>query len=1185
MSSILVVEQEQRSVERINQALGSEGWRVRVVPGRVQALQAAASEAPDLVLLSSDIPGAEELASSFQRSAGGPGVVVILPERAEVGSGSLPADDRLARPFTEQDLRLVVRRAMAVRRPGPAAAGAAGGHSQVRLTSQDIFGDVLAEVEGQMPPAAGRLDTAGRLDAAAAAAANRAAAPTPRPAPAHESGEDEMARRLEKTLSGVFGPESRPRPAPPPAHKAAAGGTPGTPETPEIDEIDALLSKTLSKLELPTRPKPPAAAPAPPARGAGQAPAGKTPAAAQTSAAAQAPAPAQGAPSAPAAQPPQASPASRPVPVPQPPAAAAPPVASAPAAKPAPAPDPLVRPAAAIPAAAAPGPAPAESTAVRRAQRPTGEVDISALEDLARPRRKGEASRSGVTAPAAGSAAAGTAAGGTAAGASRPPLQAVPPPAAQPTPRPAAPQQGSRSGVAAADVAATQRIPVMRGEAGNKPGERFGQYTLLEKIAVGGMAEVWKARMRGVEGFQKTVAIKKILPYMTDSSEFVTMFIDEAKLAAQLSHPNIVHIYDLGKIGRDFYIAMEYVDGKDLRSLLNGARRLGLRLPFGLALLIAARLAGALEYAHNKRDFEGRGMGLVHRDVSPQNVLLSLDGDVKLCDFGIAKAVSKAGQTQMGALKGKLQYMSPEQAWGKPVDHRSDIFSLGAVLFELLTGERLFSGDTEMSVLDAVRQSRVRSPRQLDPTIPREVDEMVVRALASLPEERFQSAGELEQRLEAVLYALKPSPSHSDLAALVRQVTAGNAGDRPADPQAAAAAARSMVAPVPAAAAVPATPQAPPTPPMSALQGAPSSLLLSQPAGAVAASPGSEVAPLAPVGEVRVDEGGRRSRMILVAAIAALLVLAVGTFFVLNRRKTAPSGPPKPGVAGPVQAPAATPNTPGTPGRAPAGAAAAPAGGVAAGALPAGAAGTAGAAKAPSKVDVAGMVGQEVAKQAEAMKQKLEDQKKQLEKQIAQAEAGKGSAKQAPAAAAAAASSSTSGTPGAAPGSESSRASSGASTPPAGGSTATAPSAGQPAAAEAPARAASPAAAQQTEGEAASEGARGQAARRAEPAAAVKLGELVNPGPGVIAPVLVSAPKPEYPPVARKLGIQGVVVVAILVDENGHVEDVKVSESASQKVGLNEAAIAAARSAQYKPATKDGVRVKMWTRLKIPFKL
>src|SRR6185436_21113745 len=189
--------------------------------------------------------------------------------------------------------------------------------------------------------------------------------------------------------------------------------------------------------------------------------------------------------------------------------------------------------------------------------------------------------------------------------------------------------------------------------------------------------------------------------------------------------------------GRDYYIAMEFVDGKDLRSLMNAGRRKGIRLPLGLALFIAARLASALDYAHRKRDFEDREMGLVHRDVSPQNVLLTYEGDVKLCDFGIAKAVSKASQTQMGALKGKLQYMSPEQAWGRTVDARSDIFSLGAVLFEMLTGERLFSGDTEMSVLEAVRHGRIRTPRDIDPSIPREVDELVAHALARDPDDRF----------------------------------------------------------------------------------------------------------------------------------------------------------------------------------------------------------------------------------------------------------------------------------------------------------------------------------------------------------------------------------------------------------------------------------------------------------------
>ncbi|HEV2843927.1 MAG TPA: serine/threonine-protein kinase, partial [Thermoanaerobaculia bacterium] len=428
------------------------------------------------------------------------------------------------------------------------------------------------------------------------------------------------------------------------------------------------------------------------------------------------------------------------------------------------------------------------------------------------------------------------------------------------------------------DVAATQRIPVFSEEAVEQGGERFGQYTLLDRIAVGGMAEVWKARRRGVEGFQKTVAIKKILPHMTDNSEFVGMFIDEAKLAAQLSHPNIVHIYDLGKIGRDYYIAMEYVEGKDLRSLLNSARRRGLGLPLGLALLIAARVASALDYAHRKRDYENVEMGLVHRDVSPQNVLLTFEGDVKLCDFGIAKAVSKASHTLVGALKGKLQYMSPEQAWGRPVDARSDLFSLGAVLFEMLTGERLFPGDSEMSVLESVRQGKTRAPRELNPSVPAEVDEIVARAISIDPEARFQTAGEMKQRLEAALAALKPSPGPTDLSAFIHQALE----EGPAAPAASSF--------EPSAAAF-----APSSWPAATAPAAPAPYAAPFPAG-----PEQPVEAVSPLVEVAVEEGegGRKSRTFLYAAIAALIVAGILIFFFLSRRNAQPpQTPPAEGAA------------------------------------------------------------------------------------------------------------------------------------------------------------------------------------------------------------------------------------------------------------------------------------------------
>nr|HYU34209.1 serine/threonine-protein kinase [Thermoanaerobaculia bacterium] len=520
------------------------------------------------------------------------------------------------------------------------------------------------------------------------------------------------------------------------------------------------------------------------------------------------------------------------------------------------------------------------------------------------------------------------------------PVAAEPEVAEEPAPAPA--PAGS---LASPDFAATQHIPVFDDSTLNAPGgERFGQYTLLERIAAGGMAEVWKARMRGVEGFQKTVAIKKILPHMTDNSEFIGMFIDEAKLAAQLSHPNIVHIYDLGKIGRDYYIAMEYVEGKDLRSLLNASRRKGMPLTLGLSLLIAARLASALDYAHRKRDFEGKELALVHRDVSPQNVLLTHEGDVKLCDFGIAKAVSKAGQTQMGSLKGKLQYMSPEQAWGRPVDARSDIFSLGAVLFEMLTGERLFSGDSEMSILEAVRHGRIRTPRDIDPSIPVEVDEIVTRALAYDVRDRFQSAGEMMQRIEGVLHTLVPSPGPGELAAYLARVTAPepSSGD-------------ALFIPPPSPVAIPAhlpDPEVPPslfTPELTPL-----------PAEA------APVAAVTPLGDVHVEEtGGRRSRLFLVVAIVVLLAAVIVTFFFLRGRHGGEAAPPA--ATGPAAQPAPAAPAPAQPVQP--GAKAAP-----------------GTAPPAETIDVQAILKEELAKREKERRRKYEAQVQQLERELAKAQ-------------------------------------------------------------------------------------------------------------------------------------------------------------------------------------------------------
>ncbi|MBK9796628.1 MAG: protein kinase [Holophagaceae bacterium] len=281
--------------------------------------------------------------------------------------------------------------------------------------------------------------------------------------------------------------------------------------------------------------------------------------------------------------------------------------------------------------------------------------------------------------------------------------------------------------------------------------EEYGNYFLLEKIAVGGMAELFKAQQRGVQGFQKIVAIKRILPHFSDNEDFVTMFIDEAKLAAQLTHPNIVQIFDLGKAGTSYYIAMEYVNGRDLRTLLRKAREYGTPFPEQVAAFVVMKVAAALDYAHRKRGFDDRELKLVHRDISPQNVILSVEGAVKLVDFGIAKAASKASTTMAGALKGKLLYMSPEQAMGQPLDNRSDLYSLGLVLFELLTGERCFQADSELGVLEKVRLGRISDLTTLNPNVSREMTGIVNRALQKSVDHRYPSARFMERDLRDYL--------------------------------------------------------------------------------------------------------------------------------------------------------------------------------------------------------------------------------------------------------------------------------------------------------------------------------------------------------------------------------------------------------------------------------------------------
>ena len=298
----------------------------------------------------------------------------------------------------------------------------------------------------------------------------------------------------------------------------------------------------------------------------------------------------------------------------------------------------------------------------------------------------------------------------------------------------------------------------------------FGKYLLLERISVGGMAEVFKAKYFGEEGFEKILAIKRILPSMMEDDQFIRMFVDEAKIAGELSHPNIGQIFELGKIEDVHFIAMEFVWGKDVLQIQNRIRRLRQKMPLDMAAYIASRVCEGLDYAHHKTDAGGREMHIIHRDVSPQNILVSYSGEVKIIDFGIAKARSRSSKTQAGVLKGKFGYMSPEQVRGMTLDQRSDIFSIGTLLYEMVTGERLFTGETDFATLDKVRNADVIPPSQVNPAVPPELDTIIMHALRREPDERYQWASDMQEDLAAYVRAGTPIFSSKPLGGGVRKM-------------------------------------------------------------------------------------------------------------------------------------------------------------------------------------------------------------------------------------------------------------------------------------------------------------------------------------------------------------------------------------------------------------------------------
>lgn len=327
-----------------------------------------------------------------------------------------------------------------------------------------------------------------------------------------------------------------------------------------------------------------------------------------------------------------------------------------------------------------------------------------------------------------------------------------------PSPRPAA-EPGPKTG-----VIKPVKTPKTRVEEKEKADD-VGAYEMLGLIGRGGMAEIYKAKKKGIKGFEKIIALKKILPGYGADAKYIEMFVDEAKIAAELSHPNIVQIHDLGKKDDYYFIAMEYVQGKDLRVILQKLAQVGMLMPEPIAIYLVMKILAALSYAHSARNSTGKKLDIVHRDISPPNILVSYEGNIKLTDFGVSKASIKMHQTLAGALKGKLLYMSPEQAKGEEhIDYRSDLYSVGIILFELITGEKLFLDSSEMGTLKKVQQGIIIKPSQVKNDIEPEMETIILKALNKEMNRRYQAAVDMIKDLEAYMkshYSAMPGATHA----------------------------------------------------------------------------------------------------------------------------------------------------------------------------------------------------------------------------------------------------------------------------------------------------------------------------------------------------------------------------------------------------------------------------------------
>lgn len=306
------------------------------------------------------------------------------------------------------------------------------------------------------------------------------------------------------------------------------------------------------------------------------------------------------------------------------------------------------------------------------------------------------------------------------------------------------------------------------------------RYKVLEKIASGGMAEVFRAESAGLEGFKKTVAIKRVLPHLSEKKQFIGMFLDEARLSAHLSHSNCVQVFDIGVGDNTYFIVMEFVDGSDLKGVIEYHRNAQRSFPIEEACLICVRICEGLAYAHELTDSKGESLHIVHRDMSPPNVLITRFGEVKIVDFGLAKANSQLERSEPGIIKGKFSYLSPEAAQGQPIDARTDIFAVGIILWEMLAGRRLFMGESDLETVRMVQEARVPSVRQFNAKVNQNLDAVLMKALAGDPARRYQTARDLGRDLNKILFHLDREVSSFDIEQLVLPIWRERVQKKPA---------------------------------------------------------------------------------------------------------------------------------------------------------------------------------------------------------------------------------------------------------------------------------------------------------------------------------------------------------------------------------------------------------------------